>query len=560
MIYVNSVEVFPKNVTIKKGEFFYDFGAEVSPANADCKCLAWRSDDSNVAVVNPDTGYIYAKGFGTTTIWATATDGSGWQDGIVVTVASSVPVTLISLNKNRLTLDKDEQYTFTASIAPTHATNQTLVWETSDSTVVTVTDGMVCAIAAGTATITARAADGSGVSAACTVTVNPVRIRDITLMPDELALNVNDTFELTCIIDPEDATNQTVRWTSEDSWIADVDDTGFVTAKSVGTTYICAHALDGSGARGCCVVTCHTSDADSIPEHSHIYHAALSADKDEYTFTCTVLQCNESFTVPKDQVVGSYVTDNTDPCLGNSQTPLAYGIDVSKWQGDISQSQWNEIANTPIDGHTITFAILRIGTELSPINGVINRQKDPYFESNYARAKAAGLHVGCYYLTESWSPQNAVKDAEQVIEWIGDKQFEYPVFFDIESRYIADNKNVPNNTVRTEICTAFMKKMREAGFFTGFYTYDSWIDDNLKASMLFPEYDFWYARYKPGVTTPNFWGEGDENDWAGEGRKFGMWQYTDKKYIAPITANTVDCDVAYKNYPLIIKALHLNNF
>ncbi len=42
MIYVNSVEVFPKNVTIKKGEFFYDFGAEVCPADADCKCLANR--------------------------------------------------------------------------------------------------------------------------------------------------------------------------------------------------------------------------------------------------------------------------------------------------------------------------------------------------------------------------------------------------------------------------------------------------------------------------------------------------------------------------------------
>ena len=86
----------------------------------------------------------------------------------------------------------------------------------------------------------------------------------------------------------------------------------------------------------------------------------------------------------------------------------------------------------------------------------------------------------------------------------------------------------------------------------------SWIDDNLNASTLFPEYDFWYARYYDH--TPNNWGANDESDWAGTNRKFGMWQYTDKKHIAPITANTVDCDVAYKNYPLIIKSLHLNNF
>ena len=80
------------------------------------------------------------------------------------------------------------------------------------------------------------------------------------------------------------------------------------------------------------------------------------------------------------------------------------------------------------------------------------------------------------------------------------------------------------------------------------------IKNYLNSSTLFPEYDLWYARYYDN--TPNDW----QSNWAGTGRKFGMWQYTDKKYIAPITANTVDRNVAYKNYPLIIKSLHLNNF
>ena len=125
---------------------------------------------------------------------------------------------------------------------------------------------------------------------------------------------------------------------------------------------------------------------------------------------------------------------------------------------------------------------------------------------------------------------------------------------------IADNDNVPNNTVRTEICTAFMNKMREAGFFTGFYTYDSWKDDYLNSSALLPEYDFWYSRNDPKDPTPNSWGKKyGESDWAGVGRKFGMWQYATEKPIPPISKN-VDYDVAYKNYPLIIKALHLNNF
>ena len=62
-----------------------------------------------------------------------------------------------------------------------------------------------------------------------------------------------------------------------------------------------------------------------------------------------------------------------------------------------------------------------------------------------------------------------------------------------------------------------------------------------------------YARYYDN--TPNDW----QSNWAGTGKKFGMWQYTESKNIAPISGN-IDCNVAYKNYPLIIKALRLNNF
>ena len=55
---------------------------------------------------------------------------------------------------------------------------------------------------------------------------------------------------------------------------------------------------------------------------SHIYHAALSENRANYTFACAFSQCNVSFTVPKDQVIGSYVTGSTDSRLGNSQTPF----------------------------------------------------------------------------------------------------------------------------------------------------------------------------------------------------------------------------------------------
>ena len=359
----------------------------------------------------------------------------------------------------------------------------------------------------------------------------------------ELNMEIGEYQKVMAEVSPSNATVQNVNWVSTNSDVATITPYGRIKAVSPGTTTVRAEAMDGSGVYGCCEVTCSP----------HAYRAVLTNDGDEYTFTCATPQCNESFTVSKDQVIGSYVTSSTDPRLGNSQTPLAYGIDVSYAQEEISQSQWNEIANTQIDGHPITFAILRIGIDLADENDIIiGREKDVRFENNYVRAKAAGLHVGCYYYTKSLSTQCAIAAAEQVIEWIGNKQFEYPVFFDIESERILNN--VPNKSTRSEICLAFMNKMREAGFFTGFYANNDWIKNKLDSSMLLPEYDVWYARWYDN--TPNNW----QNNWAGAGKKFGMWQYTRIKNIAPITENTVDCNVAYKNYPLIIKALHLNNF
>ena len=729
MICVNSVSVSPKSISLKIGSWSYVACAQVCPSDADCKEVRWHSDNPSVASVNASSGYICANAVGTAKIYATATDGSGCSDYLTVTVSNTVSVTSVTLNRPSLSLEKGQRTSLSTTVCPDNATNKSVNWTSSNTGVATVSNGIVTAVSKGSARITATAADGSGKSASCVVTVTgDILVTSIALTPSNTTLRVGYSVYPSVTVCPVDATDKCVTWssansniasvnpnsglvyakavgvtTSGDCNIADVDANGRVTSKTAGTTYIYAYATDGSGVYGCCEVSSNTPGTDSvgvfqnlsmlsatpagteteapvllgvqftkpqngcysmrfvsqiktlhysrvgheihskfgsnkpvphilffffsytslladgkkvypnagynyfvvgvienIPENtiasfhivpfaitlegqylyadkalysckdakeinyatfeesehssisSHVYHATPSGNK--YTFSCAFSKCNDKFTVSKEQVVGSYVTSSTDSRLGNSQTPLAYGIDVSKWQGNISQEQWKEIANTQIDGHTITFAILRIGRELLPINGELNRKKDEYFESNYAKAKAAGLQVGCYYYTESWSPQNAIGDAEQVIEWIGDKQFEYPIFFDIESDAISDQKNVPNNTVRTEICTAFMNKMREEGFFVGFYTNNDWIENYLNSNTLIPEYDFLYSRYYDD--TPNNW----KSDWAGVGRKFGMWQYTESKNIAPITANTVCCDVAYKNYPLIIKALHLNNF
>lgn len=95
-------------------------------------------------------------------------------DGTTYTrTAPVVNVVSIALNLTALQLFPKTSQQLETSVLPADADNQALVWTTSDPEVATVADGLVTAVAVGTATITCTAADGSGITTSCTVTVTP---------------------------------------------------------------------------------------------------------------------------------------------------------------------------------------------------------------------------------------------------------------------------------------------------------------------------------------------------------------------------------------------------
>lgn len=98
MIYVNSVIVSIKNVTLNVGQWCCAVSAQVSPVNAYCKDITWHSDNPTVASVNVSNGYICANAAGTAKIYATATDGSGCSDYITVTVNVNDTVAVTSVH------------------------------------------------------------------------------------------------------------------------------------------------------------------------------------------------------------------------------------------------------------------------------------------------------------------------------------------------------------------------------------------------------------------------------------------------------------------------------
>lgn len=143
--------------------------ASVDPSDA---VLSWTSSNSAVATVST-TGKVTAVGNGNAVITASATDGSGKKATCAVTVTTLV--TGVSLNKTSLVLNEGGSETLTATITPSTASDKSVTWSSTNTSVATVnSSGKVTAVAAGTATITATAKDGSGKKASCAVTVRTV--------------------------------------------------------------------------------------------------------------------------------------------------------------------------------------------------------------------------------------------------------------------------------------------------------------------------------------------------------------------------------------------------
>lgn len=222
--------------------------ATVLPDNATYKTVTWTSNNESVAIVS-STGVVTAKGDGTVTITATA---GGKSATCTVSVTLTVPVTGVTLNKTTLTLTPNATETLTATVAPSNATNQNVTWSSDNTSVATVSNGTVTAVAVGTANITVTTADGNK-QARCAVTVNPIRVTSVTLNKTSYAFtSLNATLQLSATVKPDDATYKTVSWTSDDTSVATVDQSGKVTSKGSGTTTIRATA-DGKSAT--CAIT-----------------------------------------------------------------------------------------------------------------------------------------------------------------------------------------------------------------------------------------------------------------------------------------------------------------
>jgi uncharacterized protein YjdB len=214
--------------------------------------FTYKSSDTSIATVNKN-GKVTAVSVGKATITVTASGNTNYKQATatckITVTAKKVSATKVTLNVTKKTLNKGKTYTLKATVTPKDTTD-TLKWSSSDSKIVKVDQtGKITAVKKGTATITVKTT--SGKTATCKVTVN-VPATKVALNVTKKALNKGKTYTLKATVTPKDTTD-TLKWSSSDSKIVKVDQTGKITAIKKGTATITVRTTSGKTAT--CKVT-----------------------------------------------------------------------------------------------------------------------------------------------------------------------------------------------------------------------------------------------------------------------------------------------------------------
>ena len=233
----------PGKLQIKTGETL-NLAEEITvqPAEAGRSGITYSSSRQDVATVSR-TGVITAVGPGTTTITAVTPEKKSGKT--VLTVIQ--PVTEIRINET-LYLGTGKTIQIRPVILPDNASNKKVKWEIENSTVATVSaNGTLKGVSSGSTWVYCKAADGSNVVAARKVTVY-VPVKKVTFSGKSMDLFEGQSAYPSYNLEPTDATDKRVEWSSSNPSIAKVSaTTGYVTGLRAGKAILTAQCLDGSG-------------------------------------------------------------------------------------------------------------------------------------------------------------------------------------------------------------------------------------------------------------------------------------------------------------------------
>ena len=277
-VLVSSITLSPTSVTLSPNGT-YKFNVMVNPSNATNKGVTWSSSNTNVVSVDQN-GNIKALKKGTAKIRVTAKDGSGKYAEASVTVESPKPtnilVTGVSLNASTVKMYVGQSYQLIHTVKPSNATNKGVTWNSSNTNVVSVSNGKIIGKSSGKARITVTTIDG-GYSAYTDVTVinrpsssskpssssssGSSISSSIDIIKDTIELNKGSEEKLEYKLS-QDLIDSIIIWKSSNTDVAVVKN-GIVTAISDGEATITA-TINGKDIKDTCKVIVKKLDLTGI--------------------------------------------------------------------------------------------------------------------------------------------------------------------------------------------------------------------------------------------------------------------------------------------------------
>ena len=242
------VELDITEADLKVGVDELQLTAIVEPSNSIDYDLDWTTSDDAVAVVS-DKGLVTPVGPGEATI--TVTVDRAHQATCVVRVTQ--PAEGVFLNKTELKIQRGTSETLEATVQPATTNIKDLTWTSSAPEIASVDQtGKVTAHKLGEADITVTTVDG-GHTAVCKVTVIQ-KVTGVTLDKESASLRIGEeTLQLNAVVEPSDASDKSLLWTSSEPGVASVSETGLVTPLAPGETVITVTTVDGEFSATCTV-------------------------------------------------------------------------------------------------------------------------------------------------------------------------------------------------------------------------------------------------------------------------------------------------------------------
>lgn len=317
--------------------------------------ITWKTSNPEMATVD-ENGVISAKSEGRVVVIAEHENGERATCNVTIKAGlpnGNVEVSNITLSKEDAVLNIDNTLKLNYKIEPVNANNQTVTWSSSNPSIATVdSNGLVTAKSQGTVDVIAKTNNGKTAISKITVKekteTKVIEVTEVIISRLEAALNIGDTLKLNYKVEPSNATNQMVTWSSSNPNIVTVDSNGLVTAKDSGIAKITAKSSNGKIA--VCNIEVKVVEATSITLNQVIANLTVG---DTIRLNYTILPSNT-----KNKTVYWTSSNTSVVAVDSNGTVTARGVGNAKITVKTSNGKTAvcDVTVTPLDPTSISLS------------------------------------------------------------------------------------------------------------------------------------------------------------------------------------------------------------